>query len=477
KGMATLYEDPTRTEPLVISGCSIGMKMMPEKWNFSDPVFVRHILCLMIVIHGIFHAILCCCQLRLVEKSKEPPPQMEGIMSLDDFKDSKDKQLHRVQLALFNVCADTIYSCLDLYLCTLAIIWKLTVEWYRFASDIWLNVVFMTIFTTYLVIRRLPSMFYEKLILDPKYNVDPKKSWPLIGVMCSLAFFVVFMQIGVIPLTAICMTLAKLKVWYFVLVCWLFLLAVDFILHLATGIFGVPCLGKSRLLKESEMSKQLSVVLQTFKYPGRVYLVHTYYLGRPTALVLGACCCRRLAIHDNLMLNKNVATDDLPSTQVGAGLNDVQLAAFVAHQLAHWRLWHIPKSLLIFHLTLLTYLVIFGFSYNWQTMYLAAGFTRVYPYVVGYWLVYKYLMTLYRTGCIWIVYYFLRHFEYTADRYCYRLGVATSMKAALLKLFADHRVFPYVHFGYLMWYRHKPSILQRIRNIQRLENKDEDSYR
>lgn len=215
--MGALYQDPLRGERLVISGDSIGMNMVPEEWTLSDAVFLRHLLCLVIVIHNFFHIILCCRQLKLCRKSKEPPTQMQGIMSPEAFnvyfliylfyiekylniifipcQISKDKEQHAVSLMLFNYIVDAIYSCLDLYLCSLAALWSLTVDWYGYASIVWLNVTFMTLFSTYLVIRRLPSLFYEKLVLDPKYNVDPEKTPPLVGLMCALALLVVFLQV------------------------------------------------------------------------------------------------------------------------------------------------------------------------------------------------------------------------------------------------------------------------------------------
>lgn len=107
---------------------------------------------------------------------------------------SKDKQLHASSLEIFNIAMDTLYSCLDLYLCTLAFLWKLTVGWYHYADSTWLNVTFMTVFSTYLVVRKLPSLFYEKLVLDPRYNVDPEKTPPLLGLICALVFVVVFLQ-------------------------------------------------------------------------------------------------------------------------------------------------------------------------------------------------------------------------------------------------------------------------------------------
>ncbi|XP_016987582.1 CAAX prenyl protease 1 homolog [Drosophila rhopaloa] len=464
-----LYQDPLHGERLTISGYHIGMKMLPEQMSISDPILLRHLLCLIIIIHNSFHIILCCRQLKLCKKNDAPPAQLEGIMSQEAFEASKDKQLHTSYLELFNLIMDTIYSCLDLYLCTLVYLWKLTVGWYGYADTIWLNVTFMTLFSFYLVIRMLPSLFYEKLVLDPQYKVDPEKTPPLLGLICALAFFLVFLQIGIIPLTAVFMSIEQISVWYFVLIVWLSLVIVFLLFLACVGIFGVPCLGKSLQLKDSDMNDRLRLVLDHFRFPGRVFLVHTFHVGRPTAWVMGIWCCLRLDIHDNLKLNRGMDTNDLTLGQVGAGLNDEQLAAFVAHQLAHWRLWHLRKVLVMINLSLLIYLLLFGLCYKWQTLYQAAGFSKLYPSIVGFWLVYKYLMPVYYTINAWIVFYLIRHFEYAADAYVVRRGYGQPMRAALLKLFADDYEFPYVDHCYLMWHRFRPSILQRILNLKRLE--------
>ncbi|XP_016955262.3 CAAX prenyl protease 1 homolog [Drosophila biarmipes] len=463
-----LYEDPLHGEHLVISGYEIGMEMVPGKADISDPVLLRHVLCLIIMVHNCFHLVLFCRQIKLCKKSNAPPQQLDGIMSPEAFEASKDKQLHASYLEVFHLVLDTLYSCLDLYLSTLAYIWKLTVGWYRYADDIWLNVTFMTLFSTYLVIRMLPSLFYEKLVLDPKFNVDPEKSPPLVGMICALAFIVVFLQIAIIPFTAIFMALQELNVWYCILLVWLILVAMSLVILGFVGIFGVPCLGKSRRMEDSEIDDDLRDVLDTSSFPGRVYMVRTFHEGRPTAWVMGVCCCLRLDIHDNLKLNRGLASDDLDSGQVGAGLKDDQLAAFVVHQLAHWHLWHVTKALALIWLNLLIYLVLFGLCYNWQTLYSSAGFTALYPKTVGFWLVYKYLMPIYHDISTWIVFFFIRHFEYAADAYVVRWGYGPPMRAALLKLFADDNEFPNVDHWYLMWHRLRPSILQRIENLQRL---------
>jgi len=81
-----LYQDPLHGEHLVISGHEIGMDMVPEKADISDPILLRHVLCLIIVVHNVFHLILCCRQIKLCKRSNAPPLQLDGTMSPDAFE-------------------------------------------------------------------------------------------------------------------------------------------------------------------------------------------------------------------------------------------------------------------------------------------------------------------------------------------------------------------------------------------------------
>lgn len=86
-----LYQDPLRGEVLKISGNQIGMSVVPRKLSFSDPILLRHILCLVIVVHNSFHLILCCRQLKLCKRTSVPPKQMEGILSQEAFQVGSSK--------------------------------------------------------------------------------------------------------------------------------------------------------------------------------------------------------------------------------------------------------------------------------------------------------------------------------------------------------------------------------------------------
>ncbi|XP_017089901.1 CAAX prenyl protease 1 homolog isoform X1 [Drosophila bipectinata] len=469
--MAPLYEDPIQGVPLRIIGDGIGTKMIPDTWSLSDPILLRHVLVLVVLVNAAFHVVLCCRQLKMCNTKRKPPYEMGGVMSAEAFQESKDREMHSVWLLLTGYVCDAFFSIMDLYFGILAGIWNVCVSWYSHADLVWLNMAFMSLFTIYMVLRLLPQLFYEKLSLDPDYNVDPEKTPPLMGLLCTLAFVAVFLQLIVIPVTVIFVYIEQNTHWLFSVVVWVFLLLVTILVMALMGFFGVPCLGRSYKMEQEVMDDELLSVLGRFNFRlDRIHLVHTFHVGRPTAWVLGCCCCLRLDIHDNLKFNRGLAVDDLPSTHVGSGLGEEELAAFVAHQLAHWKMRHVPKAVVLIHLILLIYLIIFSYASTLNTLYKAADFTDFYPQMIGYWLVYKYLLPPVHLIATWIVLYFLRHFEYHADSYTYHMGYGSPMKKALLKLFADSFVYPYIDHAYLMWHLTQPSTIQRILHLQQLEN-------
>ncbi|EDW78020.1 uncharacterized protein Dwil_GK24789 [Drosophila willistoni] len=467
-----LYQDPLQGEPFAQLPTPKSLDPIPKSISLTDPIMLRYTLCLSIVIRNCFHVYLCWRQFRLCKRSQEPPPQMLGIMSQATFDSSKDREMRTVELQLIRYIFDAILSCLELHCGVFPYLWKLTMLWYRrIGDDVWQNLVFMVIFSTYMVMRTIPSVLYDKLVLEPYYGADPEKVRTLVGLLCASAFLIVLVQVALIPITVIFLFIEGNGGWYFVLWIWGFLFVLSIVCLLFFSLFGAPCLGKSTKLPEGNLRKELTKVFSDFKFPSnRVYVVQTFHISNATAYVWGCCCCKRLIILDNLIYNRGKPIEELHEDEVGLGLKDEQLAAFLAHLLSHWRRYHLFKSFTMVHISLLIYLLLFGTCYRQQTLYEAAGFSyEFYPRIVGYWLVYKYVMPPYLTITNWIIFYFIRHFEYSADKYAWKLGYSQDLKSALLKLFADNRLFPMVDHWYLMWHRVRPSILQRLSNLHRLE--------
>lgn len=189
----------------------------------------------------------------------------------------------------------------------------------------------------------------------------------------------------------------------------------------------------------------------------------------PTAYAWGCCCYKRLFIMESLLLNHGKPVAQLHEEDVGKGLEDNQLVAYIAHELSHWRSLHVLKAFGIIHVTLLIYFLLFGTVYRQDVLYEAAGFqSNFYPPIVGYWLVYKYVMPLYLTITNWIIFYVLRYLEYDADLKVWKLSYGPAYIDALIKLFGDNPTFPYMDNWYLMWHRYRPTTLLRIRRLDKV---------
>ncbi|KAH8359096.1 hypothetical protein KR093_004249 [Drosophila rubida] len=468
----SLYQYPMQSQPMEIVYSGIGLRMLPNEFSLDDPVFLRHLLVMMCVIRNIFHMYLCWRQLRLAQWSKEVPREMQSGMSAQVFLEIRDEESFAVEQQLMSYLFDAIFSIIELYFGVLPFLWRIIISCYSIVDDlVWQSMAFVSLFSCYMVLRGLPLVFYTKLVLVTFYNVSEEKSYPLIGVLCSFTLLVVLLQVGLFPLTVIALAIEKAGGYYFSLWIFGFLFAVTLILLVAFNLYGFRCIGKMKKAPGG-LQNTLADVLKKFKFPSDcVYILRTFDGAAETAFACGCCCTKHVVIFESLLLNRGRPETEVHPDDVGLGLKDDQVVALVAHELSHWHYKHLIINFCLIHITLLIYLMLFGICYWYPPLYQAAGFpVTFYPPIVGYWLVYKYLMPLYLTITNWILFFMMRYFEYKADAYITKMGYGTAFCSALVKLAVDNQVFPYVDTWYLMWHRTKPPELQRIKNIARLQS-------
>lgn len=458
---------------MVVQYTGIGFQMVPNSLSLSDPIFLRHILVTMCVVRNLFHVYLCWRQLRLCQWAKEPPSEMQGTMSMAEFQTAKVEEGYAVEQKLLSYIFDAIFSCIELYLGVLPFLWRVIISSYSIVDDlIWQSIAFVALFSFYMVLRGLPLVFYAKLVLEPFYEVSRDKSVPLVGLLCSFALLVVLLQVALIPLTTIFLFIESNGGTYFVLWIWGFLFIVSLLLFAIFNLYGISFIGQQTKLPAGPLNNALKDLLQVFKFPtDSVYVIRTVHTTSPTAYAWGCWCRKHVVILENLLWNQGRPEAELHPDEVGRGLEDDQIVAYIAHELSHWHYQHCLLIFCMVHATLLMYLILFGTCYRQLVLYEAAGFPQTfYPPIIGYWLVYKYVMPLYLTITNWIVFYFLRKFEFAADKYTWKLGYSSAFISALLKLYNDNHVFPYVDPWFLMWHRMKPTSMQRIKNLIHLQS-------
>ncbi|XP_023163643.2 CAAX prenyl protease 1 homolog [Drosophila hydei] len=473
-----LYQDPMQGQPMVIPKDSgIGVQLTPEHWSLYDPVLLRHMLATMNTLRNLFHVYLCWRQIRLCTTYDEPPPELANVMSIEQFETAKIEEMYTAEYKMVEYIFDAILSCMELYFCILPAIWRLIINTYSIVDDlIWQSIAFVAAFSGYMVLRRLPEILYSRFFLAPWYDPRQEKSLPLVGLLCSFPLLFVILQLGLVPLTAIFLEIEKTgKTWFWLWI-WSLLILLSAIALIAFCVFGLPLLGAK--VKDpaavADLQHILKDVLKTFGFrPESIHIVRTFHSMSATAYVWGCCFYKRVYIMKTLIFNQGKpASELLHPDEVGKGLQNNQLVAYIAHEMCHWRQVHVLQAFIVIHTTLLIYFLIFGTVYRQTVLYEASGFHPIYfPPIVGYWLVYKYVMPLYLTITNWINLYFLRYLKYAADKKTWEMGYGPVFVDALVKLFGDNPTYPYVDKLYLMWHRYRPTTLMRIRRIKRLERK------
>ncbi|EDV90735.1 CAAX prenyl protease 1 homolog [Drosophila grimshawi] len=466
-----LYQDPMQSQPMVVPDTGIGLRLVPKQFSLTDPVLLRHVLCMMNLVRNIFHVYLCWRQLRTCNWTKEPPRKLQDSLSRSAFNTTKDEEMYSVESLLLSYIFDSIFCWIELYFGVYPALWRAIIRYYGIVDDlIWQSIAYVALFSSYMVARRLPQIFYSKLVLSKWYGINREKSMSLVGLLCFFSLLLVMLQVILIPLTPVFLYIESHGGRFFVLWIWGFLFVVTIAAFAVFSLFGLPCIGTTTKLVEGDLYSSLTDILDVFGFPpGCVYIIRTFDIDTATAYAWNCCCRQRVFIFENLLFNQGRPLSELLPEEIGKGLHSQEVVAYIAHELAHSRLKHVVKTFCMLHASLLVYLMIFGTCYHETVIYEAAGFSAsFYPPIVGYWLVYKYVMPLYLTITNWIIFYFLRKFEYSADKYVFNLGYGDVLSTAFLKLFEDGPVFPVVDPLYMMWHRSRPTFLQRIHRLSKL---------
>ncbi|XP_060651983.1 CAAX prenyl protease 1 homolog [Drosophila nasuta] len=446
--------------------------MIKSFWN--DPVIILYILIGVLVIDKLWSIYLIMREIVVVYHVHEVPEVLRPYLSGDLFNTMRTYKLHKSWFTIVNTLwMVVICGCLELYLGFYAYLWELAnmIAWLRWMKhEVVVSIIFACIFNLYLLIKSVPGLLYEKYCIVSLVKRQPV-IWYFRILNLLLDAILSFLIFSVVVVTIVFLGLA-LGNFAFLGLFVLALLATSIIILLLPYLID-PVLGKRVPLENQALKLELEQLTARVGFPMRQ--VHIIRVRDPTtgsnAFFYGSCCLKRIVIFDTLLLNRGFRSGfELPPEDVGKGLRDSQVVAVVAHELGHWKHGHFYKGLAMFTTQLLLTLLLFGLCFPHGPIYEAVGFEPgLQPIIVGYLIIFGYVLLPYFTlsnVCMLTV---TRHFEYEADRFAFRHGYAAALRQALLKLYADNLSFPITDDCYSIWHHTHPPMLRRLAQLEWLE--------
>ena len=377
-------------------------------------------------------------------------------------------------------------------------------------SELWLFLLNM-IFTSF----HQPWELYRIFVLEQTHGFNKMT----LSMYC-LDFLMSFMinQVIIIPSVAIFIYIVRWGGSYFYIYSWLFLSFIIVLLMTIYPTWIAPMFDTYTPLKPGELRKMIEVLSKRISFPlKRVFIVDSSRKSaHSNAYFYGFWENKRIVLFDTLLSadkesqailsnprfdpdrcskvftelgsdnrivgsridnnvelpkyfeinNTNGETENSHSENASNSFSNQEILAIVCHELGHWYHSHNLKSLLINEIVLFIYIVLFSFTLSSDIFYVKFGFLINKPIIVGIVIIFGFIFApidLFLSFCINIL---IRHYEYSADAFAAEMGLKSLLISSLIKITRDNKSYPIYDPLYSIFYKHHPSVLERISALE-----------
>ncbi|XP_059607570.1 CAAX prenyl protease 1 homolog [Phlebotomus argentipes] len=407
-------------------------------------------------------------QIRVYKTARKIPRELDDVITEETFHKARVYGLDKEE---FNVIQSIVMQLfivpLELYLGFFAYVWALSEDFTSrlldSTSEIYVSCMFVLVLTVISTVKALPFKVYRTFVLEERHGFN--KQTPGFFVKDQVKSFVVASVIS-LPIVAAVVAIVQSGGDYFFVWLWLFTSAVTLLLMTLYPSLIAPLFDKYRPLDEGPLRKSIEELAASLKFPlKQLYVVEgSKRSAHSNAYFYGLWGSKRIVLFDTLLLNKGAATDEgLAEEEKGRGCEDSEVLAVLGHELGHWKLGHITKNLVIMQVHLFLLFSAFAWLFRTPVLYQALGFpVGVQPVLIGLLVVFTYVLAPYNAVINFAMTTLSRRFEYQADAFAQKLGFATELGKALVKLNVDNLGFPVYDWLYSAWNHSHPTLLQRL---------------
>lgn len=419
-------------------------------------------------------------QVRVFKTARQVPKELAGTMTLETFESARVYGLDKAEYSVLkSILMNVFIVTLEIYFGFIPYIWqesKLITENYLnldSTNEMIVSCVFMLVMSVIGTIKEMPFTVYSTFVLEEKHGFnkqtagffvkDQVKSW-LVSNALSL------------PIACAVIYIVSIGGPYFFVWLWAFVGVVSLLFLTIYPIFIAPLFDKYSPLAEGPLRTSIEQLASRLKFPlTQLYVVEgSKRSAHSNAYFYGLWSSKRIVLFDTLLINKGepivAAVDDKQASgdeeKSSKGCKDSEVLAVLAHELGHWQLGHVTKNIVIMQVHLFLMFAAFGYLFNYGTLYEAFGFPEgERPVLIGLLLICNYILAAYNAVISFGMTVLSRKFEYEADAFAKKLGYATELGKALMKLNIDNLGFPVYDWLYSAWNHSHPSMLQRLARL------------
>ncbi|XP_058797827.1 CAAX prenyl protease 1 homolog [Phymastichus coffea] len=459
----------------------LSVPVLPEQSFFE-----KHILAELVIISWLlclWERYLALRQRKLMQKLKDPPQLLDGLISEDVYRKSRTYALDNNTFGHFQDFYTNVLS--SLYMIYYGFYYSWTwgedlVRWIGLnpKNEIYTTAGCLTVLRIYwLIICDLPFDIYSTFVLEQKHKFNNET--PLFFIKDRiLKFFVA--QVLLVPLTCMTIWIIKNGGDYFYLYLWIFTVVISLILMIIYPEFIAPLFDKYTPLPEGELRKKIEELASSVGFPlYKLYIVEgSKRSSHSNAYLYGFHKHKRIVLFDTLVAEyqrKKLETDQQEKPENAddeekktkeekeiRGCETDEIIAVLAHELGHWHHSHAILNFLLSEVIMLGNFILFAQLMNYSPVYEAFEFHDSKPILIGLMIITSHVLAPVNKLLIWMMTAMSRRFEFQADTYAVKLGYSEPLARALIKLHKDNLGYPLFDRLYSNWHHSHPPLLERL---------------
>lgn len=347
------------------------------------------------------------------------------------------------------------------------------------SNEIVQSIVFTFITSVVSTLLGLPFSIYSTFVIEERHGFN--KQTAAFYTKDTIKKFVVNFVIST-PIVATIVYIVRSGGPNFFIYLWLFCFVVLLILTAFHGEIAA-LFDKFTQLPAGELRDEIQKLADSLNFPlKQLYVVEgSARSSHSNAYFFGFFNRKRVVLYDTLIegyeketgkttgdVKEQEADEKTKETKLdekkkkNLGCNRDEILAVLAHELGHWSLNHMIKNIIFAEVNLFFMFMIFSFLHQDSTLFSAFGFKDEKPVLVGLFLVISYILAPYNEIQSFVNICLSRRYEFQADAFAKKLGRATWLKSALIKLQKDNLGFPVYDNLYSSFKHSHPPLLERI---------------
>ncbi|ORZ26199.1 peptidase family M48-domain-containing protein [Absidia repens] len=383
---------------------------------------------------------------------RDRPKELADIVTEEDFKKAQSYNLDKSQFGFVHDLIKQLESVAILHYDGMAWLWYTsgylleTYGGYGSEYQILQSLVFSILFSWFSTLTSLPFSLYSTFVVEEKHGFNKQT----IGIFVSDLFKnQLVMLVLMCPLLSACLWVMQSTGDNFFLYIWILLMVFQLFIIMIYPTVIQPLFNKLTPMEEGDLRSQIEALAARIAFPlKKLYVIDgSKRSGHSNAYFYGFGKNKHIVLYDTLIDHSD---------------ND-EICAVLAHELGHWKMGHTLKLLGVTQLYAVTMFWFFSFFIHNVKFYQDFGFHTT-PALIGF-VLFQCVYAPVDSAISFLMHVYQRKNEYEADAFALKLGYASKLRSALIKLSIKNLGGFNMDPWYSAWNNSHPTLTERLNKL------------